>query len=213
MTTAPAQPAAADAPPLRRVSPVDAVPQPAPGPGAALLVCSSGGHLTQLLALAPWWGTRDRAWVTSDSAHARSALRGEVITWGHFPTTRNAPNLVRNFFLAARMLVPSSRQPSVIISTGAGLAVPFFVMGRILRIPTVYIEVLDRIDSRTLTGRLCRPLSSLFLVQWEEQRMLYRGAVLAGELLGGRARPAFWSHPTGPANRPRLPGSGCRGCS
>ena len=136
-----------------------------------------------------------------------------MITWGHFPTTRNAPNLVRNFFLAARMLVPRSRQPSVIISTGAGLAVPFFVMGRILRIPTVYIEVLDRIDSRTLTGRLCRPLSSLFLVQWEEQRMLYRGAVLAGELLGGAGQPASWSHPAGPASRPRLPDSGCRGCS
>lgn len=157
---------------------------PHPGPGPALLVCSSGGHLTQLLALRPWWGSRERAWVTSDSAHARSALRGETITWGHFPTTRNLPNLVRNFALAARVLVPRAGRPSVILSTGAGLALPFFVVGRLLRIPTVYIEVFGRVDSRTLTGRLCRPFSRLFLVQWEEQRVLYPGAIVAGELLG-----------------------------
>ena len=36
--------------------------------------------------------------------------------------------------------------------------------------------------SATLTGRLCRPLSSLFLVQWEEQRRLYPGARVIGGL-------------------------------
>ena len=50
------------------------------------------------------------------------------------------------------------------------VAFPFFIVARILRIPTVYLEVYDRIDSPTLTGRLCRPFSSLFVVQWEEQR-------------------------------------------
>ena len=50
------------------------------------------------------------------------------------------------------------------------------------RIKTVYLEVYDRIDSATLTGRLCRPLSSLFLVQWEEQQRLYPGARVIGGL-------------------------------
>jgi UDP-N-acetylglucosamine transferase subunit ALG13 len=158
-------------------------------PGPVLLVCSSGGHLTQLLALRPWWGSRERAWVTSDSAHSRSALHGETTTWGHFPTTRNIPNLIRNFALAGRLLAPRAGRPSVIISTGAGLALPFFVVGRFLRIPTVYIEVFGRVDSRTMTGRLCRPFSRLFLVQWEEQRMLYPGAIVAGELLGVAGLP------------------------
>lgn len=182
---------------------------PHPGPGPALLVCSSGGHLTQLLALRPWWSSRERAWVTSDSAHSRSALRGETTTWGYFPTTRNIPNLVRNFALAVRMLAPRAGRPSVIISTGAALALPFFVVGRLLRIPTVYIEVFGRVDSRTLTGRLCRPFSSLFLVQWEEQRVLYPGAIVAGELLGvvGRTgKPAAPGRARAPRERglPRL---------
>jgi hypothetical protein len=70
----------------------------------------------------------------------------------------------------------------VVVSDGAAVAFPFFIVARILRIPTVYLEVYDRIDSPTLTGRLCRPLSSLFLVQWEEQCRFYPGARVIGGL-------------------------------
>ncbi len=45
------------------------------------------------------------------------------------------------------------------------------------------MEVYDRIDSKTLTGRLCYPLSDLFLLQWEEQRQLYAKGQVIGTLL------------------------------
>jgi UDP-N-acetylglucosamine transferase subunit ALG13 len=154
-----------------------------------MLVCSSGGHLTQLIALRPWWDARSRIWVTDDTPQSRSALAGEHIVWGHFPTTRNAINLVRNLLLALRMLLPRATRPAVIISTGAGLAVPFFVLGRMLGIRTVYIEVFDRVDSRTLTGRLCRPFSSLFLVQLPQQQALYRDSQVVGSLFGAMTTP------------------------
>jgi hypothetical protein len=50
-------------------------------------------------------------------------------------------------------------------------------------IPTVYIEVYDRIDTPTLTARLCRPFLSAMLVQWEEQRRMYPKATVVGSLL------------------------------
>lgn len=146
-----------------------------------LFVASSGGHLTHLLRLRPWWEPMKRTWVTFDKPDARSQLRGEDVRWAFHPTTRNLGNLVRNLFLAVR-LVPRMR-PNVVVSSGAGVALPFFVLARLLRIPTVYVEVFDRIDSRTLTGRLCRPLSTKFLVQWPEQQELYRGSTLIGPLL------------------------------
>jgi UDP-N-acetylglucosamine:LPS N-acetylglucosamine transferase len=149
--------------------------------GPVLLVGSSGGHLAQLLALRPWWGDRDRAWVTFPTPDAKSQLPGERVAWAHHPTTRNIPNLIRNAGLAARLL--RTTRPSVIVSTGAGVAVPFFVLGWLRGIPTVYLEVYDRIDSPTLTGRLCRPFTRLFLVQWEEQRRFYPGSVVVGPLL------------------------------
>ncbi|HEX5017417.1 MAG TPA: PssD/Cps14F family polysaccharide biosynthesis glycosyltransferase [Actinomycetes bacterium] len=149
--------------------------------GRVLLVGSSGGHLAQLLALAPLWPRENRHWVTFDTADAVSQLVAEDVTWAHHPTTRNVPNLARNAALAKRVIREQS--PDVIVSTGAGVAYPFFVIGRAKGIPTVYVEVYDRVDSRTLTGRLCRPLSTLFCVQWEEQQQLYPGSVLVGPLL------------------------------
>lgn len=151
--------------------------------GRLLLICSSGGHLAQLLALRPYFAGRPHGWVTFDTPHARSLLDGEDTVWAYHPTTRNIPNLLRNTALALRTLLPRRRRPAALVSTGAGVAFPFFVVAWLLRVPTVYIEVYDRIDMPTLTARLCRPFTSLFLVQWPEQRDMYPGAVVVGHLL------------------------------
>jgi UDP-N-acetylglucosamine:LPS N-acetylglucosamine transferase len=70
-----------------------------------------------------------------------------------------------------------------VITTGAGVAVPFFVLARALSLPTVYLEVYDRIDTRTLTARLCRPFTTLFCVQWDEQHQLYEESEVVGTVL------------------------------
>ncbi|MFV0459015.1 MAG: PssD/Cps14F family polysaccharide biosynthesis glycosyltransferase [Actinomycetales bacterium] len=147
----------------------------------ALFVCSSGGHLAQLLPLREWTASHRVRWVTFDTADAMSALAGEDVVVCHYPTTRNIPNLVRNLWLSVRLM--RQERPALIVSTGAGVAVPFFVMGRLLGVPTVFIEVFDRIDSATLTGRLVRPFTTRYLVQWDEQKSLYPGAVNVGPLL------------------------------
>ncbi len=146
-----------------------------------LFVCSSGGHLAQLHRLEPWWREHDRAWVTFDKPDAVGLLAGEQVWWAHHPTTRNVPNLVRNLRLAHRVL--ARHRPDVVISNGAGVAVPFFLEARRRRIPTAYLEVYDRIDSPTLTGRLCRPFTDLFCVQWPEQQAFYRDSVVIGPIL------------------------------
>jgi UDP-N-acetylglucosamine:LPS N-acetylglucosamine transferase len=145
------------------------------------LVASSGGHLAQLHALEPWWRDHDRFWVTFDKPDSRSLLAGERVVWAYHPTTRNLANLWRNALLALRTL--RRERPDVVVSDGAGVALPFFLAGKLLGAKTVYVEVYDRIDTRTLTGRLCRPFTDLFCVQWEEQRRLYPRSELIGTLL------------------------------
>jgi UDP-N-acetylglucosamine:LPS N-acetylglucosamine transferase len=151
------------------------------GAAHVLLVGSSGGHLAQLVALRPWWQERRRTWVTFDTLDARSQLSGERCHWAYHPTTRNLGNAVRNLGLAVRVL--RAERPDVVVSTGAGVALPFFLVARLLGVATVYVEVYDRIDNRALTARMCRPLSTLFCVQWEEQLELYPGADVIGSLL------------------------------
>jgi UDP-N-acetylglucosamine:LPS N-acetylglucosamine transferase len=154
--------------------------EPAPAGRVALLVGSSGGHLDHLVRLEPWWRAMERVWVTFDLPDARSRLAGERVEYAFYPTTRNAKNFLRNLVLARRIL--REVRPDVVISTGAGLAVPFFLLARLQGAATVYLEVFDRVSTRTLTGRLCRPLSTRFLVQWHEQQRMYPGSVYIGSV-------------------------------
>jgi len=146
-----------------------------------LLVSTQGGHLAQLLALAPWYAGRDRLWVCPDTADVRDKLAGERVVTSYSPTTRNLPNLLRNLRLAWRVI--RRERPGLVLSTGAGVAVPFFVLAWLLRIPTVFIEVYDRIDSATLTGRLVGPFTTRRIAQWDSQLDAYPDACLVGPLL------------------------------
>jgi UDP-N-acetylglucosamine:LPS N-acetylglucosamine transferase len=146
-----------------------------------LLVCSSGGHLLLLHQLRPWWIKHDRSWVTFEKTDAQSLLHGERIHWAYHPTQRNIPNLVRNVGVAWRVL--RGERPDVIVSTGAGVAFPFFVLAKLMRIKTVFVEAYERVDQPSLTGRLCYPICDLMVLQWEEQRRFYPRGQLVGALL------------------------------
>jgi UDP-N-acetylglucosamine:LPS N-acetylglucosamine transferase len=149
-------------------------------PMRVLIVCSSGGHLAQLHCLDAWWSRHERTWVTFDKADARSLLKDERVVWGHHPTNRNVKNLLKNGLLALKVL--SRDRPDLIVSNGAGIAVPFFWLGKLLfGCTTVYVEVYDRIDSPTLTAQLVQPVLDKMVIQWEDQRTFYPDA----EFLGG----------------------------
>lgn len=145
-----------------------------------LLVCSSGGHLAHLMCLREWWEKHERHWVTFGTADAVAKLEGEEATWAHHPTTRHAGNLLRNSVQARKVL--AAYRPDLIVSSGAAVAVPYFWLHDRRRTSTVYVEVYDRVQTATVTGRLCRPVTDLFLVQWPEQQRLYRSSVLVGGL-------------------------------
>lgn len=146
-----------------------------------LLVCSSGGHLLLLHQLRPWWEKHDRSWVTFNKSDATSLLDGERVDWAFHPTQRSIRNLLRNLRLAWRVL--RRERPDVLVSTGAGVAFPFFVLAKPLGIKTVYVEAYERMDHASLTGRLCYPICDLMVLQWEEQRRFYPRGELVGALL------------------------------
>lgn len=144
------------------------------------LVGSSGGHLTHLYMLKPFWQDQERFWVTFDKADARSILEGETFYPCHYPTNRNLKNLIRNTILAWKIL--RKEKPDLIVSSGAAVAVPFFYLGKLFGAKTVYIEVFDRIDASTLTGKLVYPVTDKFVVQWEEMKQVYPKAVNLGSI-------------------------------
>lgn len=152
-----------------------------------LLVCSTGGHLLQLLALREVWDDSSRVWVTFDKSDARVLLHDERVVHAYGPTNRSfglraAWNTLRNVRLAWRTV--SRERPSVVLTTGAGVAVPFAWVGRLRGARVVYVESFTRIDGPSLSCKLIAPVAARVYGQWPEfvdavPRARYLGNVFA----------------------------------
>jgi UDP-N-acetylglucosamine:LPS N-acetylglucosamine transferase len=143
-------------------------------------VGSSGGHLTHLQMLKPFLEDKDRFWVTFDKEDARSSLEGERFYPCYYPTNRSLKALIINTRRAWKIL--RKERPDIIISSGAAVAVPFFYIGKLFGAKLVYIEVIDRIDKPTITGKMVYPIVDKFVVQWEEMKKVYPKAVNLGSI-------------------------------
>jgi beta-1,4-N-acetylglucosaminyltransferase len=149
--------------------------------GRVLLVCSPGGHLSQMLALEPAWRELDAKWVTLPGADVDYLLAGQDVVLGRGPTNRSIKNLIRNFLVAWRTV--RDHRPYVILSTGAALAVPFFIVGRLHGRRCVYVESFTRIHGLSWSGRLVYPFANAFFVQWPSLTKRFRKAVHVGSVV------------------------------
>lgn len=144
------------------------------------LVGSSGGHLTHLYMLQPFLKDKNCFWVTFDKEDARSLLKNEKMYPCYYPTNRSLKALWKNTLIAWKIL--RKERPDLIISSGAAVAVPFFYLGKLFGAKLIYIEVFDRIDKPTITGKIVYPIVDAFVVQWEEQKKIYKKAINLGSI-------------------------------
>ena len=154
-----------------------------------LLICSAGGHFLELYLLKELWEKYDRVWITLPGKDTEYLLAKESKVLGHSPTIRNVKNLISNFFFAYATI--RKEKPDAIISTGAAIGVPFIFLGKMFKIKTIFIELLTRVTSLSISGKLIYPFSSHFLVQWPELADKYKKAVYVGriyDLCDGRIR-------------------------
>ena len=144
------------------------------------LVGSSGGHLTHLYMLKPFWHDKNRFWVTFDKEDARSLLSGEKVYPCYFPSNRSTKALIINTIRPLKII--AKEKPNLIISPGAAPAIPFFYIGKLFGAKTIYIEVFDRIDAATIAGRVCYPVTDRFIVEWEEMKKVYPKSINLGSI-------------------------------
>jgi len=143
-----------------------------------LLVCSSGGHFNALSQLEAFWEGHDRCWVTFRNPSTESNLADERVYWAYHPTNRNIPNLLRNLRLAWRVLRRES--PDLVLSTGAGVAVPFIILAKLKGTQTAFVESITRVTQLSLSARLVLPFLSALYVHWPHLADRYQKATLIG---------------------------------
>lgn len=145
------------------------------------LITSKGGHLFQLYQLQKCWSKYNRFWVTDKGEDVNYLLSNERVYYGFFPESRNVQNFILNLFLSFKIII--KEKPDVLVSTGAGIAVPFFYFAKFLKIKLIFIEPYDFIAYPSLTSKLIHPIVSHYLVQHRSQKSFFKDAKLIGPLL------------------------------
>lgn len=127
-----------------------------------LVVSSVGGHLTEIMQLAPIFEGHEVVLVLNDQATLPDFPFARVYRIVH--AERDA-RVLYNFLEAARIL--REEDPDLVVSAGAGPAVPLALLARIgTRARIVFVESAAAIERPTLTGRLMYPIAHHFFYQW-----------------------------------------------
>lgn len=151
----------------------------------ALLIMGSGGHTAQMLNLLKKLDKRFHYefLINENDLMTQKKVKGKV---HKLPNPRqyrdNLPSeiykTIKVFFLSLSLV----RKYDVIISSGPGITVPVFYAAKIFGKKTIFIESWSRVTSKSVSGKLCYPVSDLFFVQWPELRKKYPKAIYAGRL-------------------------------
>lgn len=147
-------------------------------PLRAMLVCSVGGHLTQMAEIARNLEDVEYFYVIN----CRRELPPEVAERTVFIThaERNW-KLLLNFLEGARLIL--RRRPDLIISTGAGQIIPITLAAKLFRVPVLYVESMSRVVEPSLTGRVMYRLADRFFYQWPALGERLPRATFTGPLL------------------------------
>ena len=136
-----------------------------------LVVSSVGGHLNEILELAPLLREHEVALVVNDDVQLPDFPFARVYQIVH---AERDWKVLFNFCEAARILL--AERPDVIASSGAGPAVPVALLGRLMGARVVFVESAAAIEKPTLTGRLMYRIAHDFFFQWPSlQRFFPRG--------------------------------------
>lgn len=143
-------------------------------------VASSGGHLEEIARLKDIEQNNDSFLVTEkgDFQLPNFGKRQYLVFQMNRREIAFLPKFIMLFFKAIVLL--RKEKPDIIITTGALIAYPFCVIGKLMGVKVVYIESFARVHRPSLTGRLLYNFSDLFVVQWEDMLEKYPKAVLGG---------------------------------
>ncbi len=173
------------------------------GDGPTLLVASTGGHLEQLIRLRERLG-EDMGpfeWATFDGNQSRALLAGETVHYVGYIKPRDFGAVARDLPDAIRLIREGHYR--AVVSTGSGIALPFFVAARLHGVPCHYIESAARSDGPSLTGRLLGALpGTRRYTQYEAlatRRWAYCGSLFDG--FAADAAPAVSTEPQRPLSR------------
>jgi len=144
-----------------------------------MLVSSSGGHWVQLNRIRPAFDGCEKIFVTTDPKYNstvntdRFLLVPDANRWNKLRVLWLAVVTLKHVFIV---------RPDVVISTGAAPGFFAIFFGKQLGAKTIWLDSIANVDQLSMSGRMARKYSDLWLTQWEHLALpdgpQYVGSVL-----------------------------------
>lgn len=161
------------------------------------IVCSPGGHLIESLALLDAFKSREELILITHQEKFEINLpeMKKIYFLKNLLIKKvNSTNTTKKFYLIISMFylfikeffIILNEKPDIIISTGSEIAIPAFLIAKMLKIESIFVESLTRIEKLSGTGKILLPISSNFLVQWPQLAEKYDNAIYKGNILKSR---------------------------
>jgi beta-1,4-N-acetylglucosaminyltransferase len=144
-----------------------------------LIACNPGGHFTEMIFLKEAFEGHDTVFLTYENSTTQTA------PYKMYTIKRIDTNFLAMLHSFLRIfIILKIERPDIIISSGAEIAIPVFIIGKLMRIKMVYIESWCRVKTKSGAGRIAYYLADVFLVQWPGlvklygKKARYEGAVI-----------------------------------
>jgi beta-1,4-N-acetylglucosaminyltransferase len=127
-------------------------------------ISSGGGHLSELIKAIPNSYEKEVVYVTFKNGHTKYTLKDKshfFLIDPHISKIKFLINFFQSLFLYIKI------RPKVIISTGAGIAIPLILIGRLFKTKIIFIESGARIFKPSKTASFIYKYSDLFIIQYK----------------------------------------------
>ena len=126
------------------------------------IVCSDGGHLTEMSQLMEAFEGHETFFITYNVLGDRDL--------GKLYQLKSLKKNPLRYLSAVPTLVKILRKekPDLIVSNGAEIAIPSLYIAKLFGIKIFFIESWCRINKPSTTGKLIYPIADVFLVQWKQ---------------------------------------------
>jgi len=144
-----------------------------------LVACNPGGHFTEMIFLKEAFEGHETVFLTYENP-TTTTFPYKIYTIKRIDT--NFWAMLQSFLRI--FIIIKTEKPKIIISTGAEIAIPVFIIGKLMGIKMVYIESWCRVKTKSGAGRIAYYLADVFLVQWPGlvkiygKKARYEGAVI-----------------------------------
>ncbi|TPN87887.1 PssD/Cps14F family polysaccharide biosynthesis glycosyltransferase [Aquimarina algicola] len=150
-----------------------------------LFISSLGGHLEQLLSLQKVINNYDSYIVTERNSSTEKLQKNyKNINYLPYISRKNIILFLINYLKCTLLSIVFFLRikPNIIVTTGAGCVIPMCLLAKVFGKKVIFIETFSRIDSKTLTGKVCYYFADVFIVQWEDLKKIYPKSIFFGSI-------------------------------